>query len=143
MSGRALIRCDAKTVSVEVAEIHFRRGVARLGASFEETKCLGVILPNAAALEVKDAQVVKGRSVASIGGGMQPVQSSAGIRLRAPSGQRGHRNVYHRRRTSAARLPFKNLVRCPRRAFPRATMCRTSILRRLLRAHLLAGPLRD
>ena len=55
MGGRAMILSDPETVIVHVAKIYFGGGIACLGAFFKETKCFGIILPNAAALEVKDA----------------------------------------------------------------------------------------
>jgi hypothetical protein len=44
---------------------------------------------------------------------MQPVQSSAGIRRRAPSGHRGHRKIYHRRSDARHVPPFQKSCTLP------------------------------
>ena len=78
---------DPEAVVVHVAQIYFGRGVAAARSLVKKAQRFGVVLLYPTTFKVEDTEVIRGRRVASIHGFLQPVQSGAGVRRRAPAGQ--------------------------------------------------------
>src|SRR5215472_12691179 len=96
---------------VEITEVDLGRGIAAFCAQLEETEGFAHILPNTAAFEVQNSQIVKRRTKSAICRRLQPIERGPGVWFSSPTGQRRNRQVRHRRQVPLARLSRENLVR--------------------------------
>src|SRR5215831_140758 len=91
--GRYLILGNPKGVIAHEAQIDHGTGFAVIGRKCEILQSLGIVLPNAQALEIQDSKVRVRSGMALLRGGPQPVQSRTIILRGSPPIQIENRKI--------------------------------------------------